>query len=38
MNTGNAMGADAGGIIAEQTIFHDERRPSRLEFYVLPVK
>jgi uncharacterized protein len=37
MNTGNAIGDDAEGIIAEQTIFHDERRASRLELYVLPV-
>ena len=37
MNTGNAIGDDANGIIAEQTIFHDQRRPSRLEFYVLPI-
>jgi len=37
MNTGNAIGDDAEGIIAEQTIFHDERRASRLELYILPV-
>jgi uncharacterized protein len=38
MNTGNAIGDDAEGIIAEQTIFHDEQRPSRLEVYVLSPK
>ncbi len=36
MNTGNAIGDDAEGIIAEQTIFHDGPHPSRLELYVLP--
>jgi putative CocE/NonD family hydrolase len=38
MNTGNAIGDDAEGIIAEQTIFHDARRPTRLELFVLPAK
>jgi uncharacterized protein len=38
MNTGNAIGNDAEGIIAEQTIFHDQRHPSRLELYILAAK
>jgi putative CocE/NonD family hydrolase len=38
MNTGHAIGDDAQGIIAEQTIFHDGRRPSRLELCILPAK
>jgi uncharacterized protein len=38
MNTGNGTGEDAEGIVAEQTIFHDERRPSCLELYVSPAK
>jgi uncharacterized protein len=38
MNTGNAMGEDAEGIVAEQTVFHDREHPSRLEVYVLPAK
>jgi hypothetical protein len=38
MNTGHAIGEDAEGIIAEQTIFHDGPRPSRLELYVLPAR
>lgn len=36
MNTGNAIGEDAEGVIAEQTIFHEGQHPSRLELYVLP--
>lgn len=36
MNTGNALGDDVAGIVAEQTVYHDAQRPSRLEFSVLP--
>lgn len=36
MNTGNAIGDDAEGIVAEQTVFHDRSYPSCLELYVLP--
>src|SRR5262249_10521416 len=35
LNTGNAVGTDAKGIVAKQTIFHDTARTSYLE---LPVK
>lgn len=31
MNTGNAIGVDAKGIVAQQTIHHDRARPSYLE-------
>jgi hypothetical protein len=31
MNTGNALGTDTRGVIAQQTIFDDQSRPSRLE-------
>ncbi len=36
MNTGNALGTDERAVIAEQTIFHDPDRPTRLELSVLP--
>ena len=36
MNTGNAIGDDLEGIVAEQVIFHDAQRASRLKLYVLP--
>ena len=35
MNTGNALGADAEGVVAEQTVFHDVDCPSRLDLPVL---
>ena len=38
MNTGNAVGEDAEGIVAEQTIFHDAAHPSRLEVHVLQAR
>ena len=31
MNTGNAIGVDAKGVVAQQTIHHDRKRPSYLE-------
>ncbi|MGH7804589.1 MAG: hypothetical protein ACREQJ_09585 [Candidatus Binatia bacterium] len=34
MNTGERIGSDVSGIVAEQTVFHDAARPSHL---VLPV-
>ena len=37
MNTGNAFGLDAHGVVATQTIFHDWERPSRVELPVVPV-
>jgi hypothetical protein len=30
------MGEDERGIIADQVVFHDQERPSRLETFVLP--
>jgi len=36
MNTGNAIGVDAKGIIANQTIFHDAARASYLELPMAP--
>lgn len=35
MNTGNAVGFDAKGIIAEQTIYHDRERASYLELPIV---
>jgi putative CocE/NonD family hydrolase len=35
MNTGNPLGSDAEPVVAEQTIFHDADRPSRLRLDVL---
>jgi uncharacterized protein len=35
MNTGNGFGVDAEGVVAQQTVFHDSSRPSRLELRVL---
>lgn len=34
MNTGNALGYDAKAVVANQTIYHDLARPSRLEAQV----
>jgi len=36
MNTGNALGEDAAGIVAVQTVFHNAQFPSRLELPVIP--
>jgi len=36
MNTGHAIGEDAEGVIADQVVFHDLERLSRLEIFVLP--
>jgi uncharacterized protein len=36
MNTGNPIGVDIEPIIANQTIYHDPARPSRLEVQVCP--
>lgn len=36
MNTGNPVGSDAAGIVAEQTIHHSLRFTSRLHYQVLP--
>jgi putative CocE/NonD family hydrolase len=35
MNTGNPVGQDATGIVAEQTVFHDATRPSCLRLPVV---
>jgi hypothetical protein len=35
MNTGNPVGDDSEGVVAEQTIVHGPDHPSRLEIFVL---
>ncbi len=35
-NTGNPIGMDAGMIVAQQTIYHDADRPSRLILPIIP--
>jgi putative CocE/NonD family hydrolase len=36
MNTGNAIGVDAKGIVATQTVFHDASRPSYIDLPIQP--
>ena len=36
LNTGGAPGADALGVVARQTVYHDRRRPSHLSLPVIP--
>ena len=36
MNTGNAIGVDAKGVVAQQTIHHDRKRASYLELPMAP--
>lgn len=38
MNTGNALGSDAEGVIARQTIYHGELHPSFIELPVQPAQ
>ena len=38
MNTGSAIGVDAKGVVAQQTIFHDRNRASYLELPMAGVK
>ncbi len=35
MNTGNPFGEDAEGLIAEQTVFHDEGHASYVELPIM---
>jgi predicted acyl esterase len=36
MNTGGPIGKEAKGIVAEQTVYHDRLRPSRVLVPVVP--
>ncbi len=38
MNTGNPFGEDAVGVPAIQTVFHDDKFPSRLDLPVIPAR
>ena len=38
MNTGNKIGVDKEGVVAHQTIYHDEQHPSYISMPVIPHK